>query len=311
MLHLVKLAGLLFLLIVMIPELPAATSTGTDDASFSLLKNDSLPHLDIPERRADAMGATEFISRVAGLSREDREKVVIREILSGNVPTFSRKLKPVQVREVIGGKRYGLVFFATLDYLALGSDEDYLYIPMTPLTAQYLADQLDCILPTKKMVDTIHHQAGLKLAPQPIPPSDSMTTLPVFEQHTDSIKQQLRQLGLDRSLDQIVAGHKKDIIISNEIYRSKRAAGSVVIYGWHSAENQPIQPVYNGHHARYADYSHGTRLIARSAYLQEEVIPVDRLLQDQHLSVLLSDEGVIRKPTYPETDLLLKDQKQN
>jgi hypothetical protein len=311
MFHLVKVMGLLFLPLVMIPELPAATSPMTDEHLFSLLKNDTIPYLNIPRRRDDAWGAAEFASQIADLSIIDREKAVIREILSGNVPAFSRNLKPVKVTEVIKGKRYTLVFFVTLDYLAIGSDEDYLYIPMTPSTAQYLASQLDCVLPTKKMVDIIYHRAGLKLRPQPIAPSDSMTTVPVFKQHTDSIKHQIRQLGFDRVDDQMLAGHKKDIIISNEIYRSKRAAGSVVIYGWHLGENKPIQPVYNGHHARYADYSHGVRLIAQAAYLQGEPIPVDRLLQDESLSVLLSNEGMIHKSTYPETDLLLPDQERN
>ena len=41
------------------------------------------------------------------------------------------------------------------DYLAVGSDDDFVRMPMTPQTAQQIADLFGCILPTRKMVDAI------------------------------------------------------------------------------------------------------------------------------------------------------------
>lgn len=39
--------------------------------------------------------------------------------------------------------------------------------------------------------------------------------------------------------------------------------------------SQAIPPVYNGHHERYADYSHGVRLIAKVAYINGVAMPID------------------------------------
>lgn len=269
------------------------------DDGFILPTIDSIKYLNIPERLENAIEGSEFVDQVTGLSITEREKLIIREILSGNIPSFSRKLKPLKVIETVNGKSYEMVFYTTMDYIAIGSDKDYLYIPMTPSTGQYLADKLNCLLPTKKVVDIIYDKAEIKLEPQPIPPSNIMTTVPVFRQHTDSIKQQIFEIGLDRSAHNIIAGHKKDIIISNKIYSSDRTSNRVVIYGWHLSASKPIQPVYDGHVDWYADYSHGIRLISKTAFVNGDLIQVDDFLKDSTLSILLSNEGLIQKPFYP------------
>lgn len=259
--------------------------------------------LSIPERLENALEGSEFVKRITGLSISEREKAVVKEVLSGNVPSFTRKLKPVQIFATVHNTSYELIFFTTCDYLAIGSDQDYVYMPMIPATAQYLADQMNCSLPTKKMVDIIYANAGIKLKPQPIPPSDTMTTIPVFSQHTDSIQHQLMQMAPKRSADDIVAGHKKDIIISRKIYNPDGTSDRVVIYGWHSGENNPIQPVYNGHVDWYADYSHGVRFISKSVFINQDSIQVYDVLKDSDLSILLSNEGVISKSYYPSSDI--------
>ena len=148
----------------------------------------------------------------------------------------------------------------------------------------------------------MYASSEIPLSPQPIPPSDKMTSIQVFNQHTDSIKQQLSLLEIDRAANEIIAGHKKDIIISNKIYSPDRNNERVVIYGWHLSENNPIQPVYNGHIAMYADYSHGVRLISRLAFINGDSIHLEDILMDSVLYILLSSEGVISKPYYPITE---------
>ncbi len=252
-----------------------------------------------PLRSDSAVSGSAFAGRIRKLPLNDREAAIAKEILSGNVPAFSRSFCPVTVKQELDGRIYTLTFYATNDYLAVGSEQDYFYTPLTPGSAQLLADTLDCLLPTSKMVDFIYEAAKIKLTPQPIAPSDTMTTVPVFWQHTDSIKTQFAVRGLKRSQKTLVAGHKKDIIISNKIYSSDRSFDRVVIYGWHKAVGDPIQPVYNGHGARYADYSHGVRLISNSALLNGDTIRVADVLKDENLAPLLSDEGIIQKPHYP------------
>lgn len=262
---------------------------------------DSLCSLNIPERPAYAIEGSDFVAQVTCLSIRDRETAVVREILSGNVPSFSRKLGSLKISQNVDATNYELIYFVACDYMAIGSDQDYLYIPLTPSTAQYLADKLNCSLPTRKVVDNIYANSEIALSPQPIPPSDKMTTIQVFEQHSDSIEQQFYISGFDRSATGIVAGHKKDIIISNKIYDPDKTNERVVIYGWHLSENNPIQAVYNGHTAMYADYSHGVRLVSNIAYINGDPIHLDDILRDPNLSILLSSEGVISKPYYPES----------
>jgi hypothetical protein len=260
---------------------------------------DTLVYLPIPPRASNALTGSQFASKVTGMSVEDREQQVVNEILSGNVPSFSRKLRLLKVRATIENTNYELAFYTACDYMAIGSDEDYLYIPMTPKAAQFLVNRVGCTLPTKKMVDIIYANAEIKLHPQPIPPSPQMTTIPVFMQHTDSIRQQIAQLGFDRSANFIIGGHKKDVIISNKIYSPDRSYDRVVIYGWHRAVGDPIQPVYNGHIAGYADYSHGIRFILNMAFLNGDSVKVTDILKNSKLASLLSNEGVIAKPYYP------------
>jgi len=246
-----------------------------------------------------AISGSAFAGKIRNLPLQEREAAVVKEILSGNVPAFSREMSPVTMKQELDGQAYTLTFYATNDYLAVGSEQDYFYTPLTPGTAQLLADTLDCLLPTSKMVDLIYKAAALKLSPQPIAPSDTMTTVPVFWQHTDSIQSQFAARGQERSQSTLVVGHKKDIIISNKIYSSDRSFDRVVIYGWHKAVDDPIQPVYNGHGARYADYSHGVRLISNKALLNGDTVRVQDVLKDENLAPLLSDEAVIEKPFYP------------
>ena len=90
------------------------------------------------------------------------------QVKAGNVPPFLRKLLPVDVAAGTVKASY----FVAPDYLAIGSDDDFFLTPLTPLTAQAIADRLDCVLPTPKMVDDIYANATVKLKPElPIPPS--------------------------------------------------------------------------------------------------------------------------------------------
>jgi hypothetical protein len=54
----------------------------------------------------------------------------------------------------------------------------------------------------------------------------------------------------------------------------------------------------------YADYSHGVRLISKLAFINGDSIHIDDILKDSNLSMLLSSEGVISKPYYPESKIL-------
>ncbi len=256
--------------------------------------------LNLPTRIQDMPPGTQLAQQLAQLPLEEREARLTQQVLSGNIPDFLRVLFPVQVKAIADGKTNELIFFASADYLAVGSAKDYLRMPLTPQTAQHIADTLGCVLPTRKMVDLIYAAAPTKLAPVPIPPSPQMTTVPVFTNHNATISDQLAQIPVSTATQGLVAGHKKDVVITP---RLKQAPGKVAIYGWHQTNGLPIQPLYLGHGERWVDYSQCIRLISRQVLLNGRDSDIAAVLTNESLCELLSDEGVFREIRYSTNHL--------
>ena len=169
--------------------------------------------LPLPERRPDAITGGQFAEKVSFLSLEEREREIMEQILAGNIPDFLRQLSPIQASTVIGDGTVTAEYHVTPDYLAIGSDEDYFLCPMTPMSAQRLADSFSCCLPTRKMVDDIYSQARAKMEPSPIAPSKEMITVPVFVAHNSTVGGQRVETLKQHPLGALVAGHKKDVVI--------------------------------------------------------------------------------------------------
>jgi hypothetical protein len=55
----------------------------------------------------------------------------------------------------------------------------------------------------------------------------------------------------------------------------------------------PIQPLSTVHGARYADYSHGVRLVSAVAYVNGQPRLLLEILEDPWLAGIISDEGPI------------------
>lgn len=221
---------------------------------------------------------------------------IARQVKAGNVPAFLRKLCPVKVTLEEAGLTNNATFFVTPDYLAVGSDDDYFLMPMSPSTAQALADTMDCCLPTPRMVDAIYAAATLKLAPMPIPPSRAMTTVDVFSNHNAIIRTQRLAALPPHPLGELVAGHKKDVVVCAKL---ASVPGKVAIYGWHKTNGVPIQPLYLGHTATWVDYSQCIRLVQQRMVLNGRNTTVAAVLADPALAGLLSNEGAISNPRYP------------
>jgi hypothetical protein len=177
-------------------------------------------------------------------------------------------------------------------------------MPMTPVLAQRIASDIGCSLPTTLIVDRVFAQASIRLHPQPIPPTDTMTSVSVFLQHNDSVHAQLRSLGTAVAPGSLLAGHKKDVVLSNLITHGLKPGRPfpVVIYGWHRPDGTVIQPPYNGHGETYADYSHGVRLVRDTLLIDGRPESLRLLLVDPERSALVSDEGAISQPYYRTHD---------
>lgn len=254
--------------------------------------------LPLPSRPPNAPGGLEFKEIIAPLSLTERENAIYAQIAQGNVPDFLRTLVPITATAVINGVGHTITYNVTPDYMAVGSDDDYFLMPMTPLLAQRLASLLDCTLPTRKMIDQIWVAAQVKLAPSTIPPSTAMTTVPVFYDHNVAVRQQRAQVLATHPLGALVGGTKKDVIISNQS-ATRPPPPRVCIYGWHRRDGSPIQPLSTVHENTYADYSHGIRLVRNAVAVDGAPMTVQQVLADSVLAALLSDEGIIADPKYP------------
>lgn len=257
--------------------------------------------LDLPPRASNALSGAEFTARITPLDLAEREQEVVAQITAGNVPNFLRKLCPVPASSVGEGRTNTAIFYVTPDYLAIGADDDYFLMPVSPNTGQLIADALHCCLPTPKMADEIYAAAAVKLVPSPIPPTAAMTTVPVFSNHYATVRAQRAEQLQAHPLGALVAGHQKDVVISAKL---ALAPGKVAIYGWHQTNGVPIQPLYLKHTATWVDYSQCTRLVQQKMTVNGRPKTVAEVLADPALAGLLSSEGPIPNPRYQPSNQL-------
>jgi hypothetical protein len=245
----------------------------------------------IPARPAQAPTGSEFVRSVEGLSDDARETAVRDQFLAGNVPGFLRRLRPV----VVGLEREGVSAQVTAcvapDYLAIGSDHDYVLMPMRLETALAVANRYGFTLPTRRLVDAIYSQAAVHLTPQPLPAGESMRSTDYYRRHNHLIRRQRDATG---PFDPVLtAGHKKDLVLTNRLWSHLER---VAIYGWHRATGKPIQPLSTVHGWRYADYSHGVRLVSTFVLMNGHRESIYNVLGNSQSAALLSDEGVMKVP---------------
>jgi len=239
----------------------------------------------IPPRLGQALTGSEFATSISAMDSHRREQAILNQITAGNIPAFLRKLVPIELKN----ERVTATIFVAPEYLAIGSDNNFLRIPMNLETATAVVDRLGFVLPTRKMVDAIYRQSSFHFVPEPLPAGPQMTSTMYYQKHNEMIERQARSRGIPAG--PLVSGDKKDVVISNRLATNQ---GRIAIYGWHRPTGLPIQPLSTVHGACYADYSHGIRLVSATALVNGKLVPVSDVLQDALLARVLSDEGAIR-----------------
>lgn len=248
-----------------------------------------------PRRSGYHMGGSEFFSTVLqasgnpkdrGVMGPERERAILAQIEAGNIPDFMRRFKTITVTDSAGNRAELKVM---PDYLAIGSDDDFVRVPVTPLLAKALADRYGLALPTRKLVDHIYQQAEVRLAGRGLVQTKQdqnyMQGNGFYLKHNDLIE---RQLG-GRGQGALVAGHKKDIIVSRY---AETHPGGLDLYGLFDANGNPIQKD-PAHENTYVDYSHGVRFISQEVIVNGRPMRYDDVLSDPQLAGLLSYEGPV------------------
>jgi len=247
---------------------------------------------EMPRRPGSAASGSAVMASLQGTSGGSRDNALIAEAMRGNMPSHMRELQPVRFTGIAAGRQTEIVICVTPDYLAVGSDRDNVRVPLGLPAALRVADAFDMMLPTPRMVDAIFQQADVRLSPQPMTPGSQMSSTNYFVRHDATLDGQMAGAGARDGL--LIAGHKKDVVIAN---RLARAPGRVAIYGWHRPSGSAIQPLSTVHGEYYADYSHGIRLVSRTAYRDGRPVDLRALLTDGQYASLLNNDGPLSSAT--------------
>lgn len=258
-----------------------------------------------PPRPPNAPTGSQFINSIIDMpAGEERDNLVVRQILSGNFPNFMRKMVPITITQ--DGNT--LIYNVMPDFLAIGNDEDYMRFPITAPNAQKIADAFGCIIATATISDQIWKNATVKLTPQPLSGAISnirgktytgsqfvnhpskMVDTDSIEYHQNLINQQLKEKGAQPG--QLVAGHMKDVVISNSLIGKNKLG----LHGWHTTDGKAIQGgAESVHPANHIEYAMGVRLIDRDATLNNEQVDllIDVLRNKEYAYLINGSEGVL------------------
>lgn len=237
----------------------------------------------MPAREKSALSGREFYQQAVAMQWKQRDSFAVSEIFAGDVPDFLKRFVAIKTSIIDSAtdKKIYAVYYVAPDYLSIGDNKNWARIPLTPMAAQQIADSFHCFLPTRKIVNDIYKAAKVKLEPVPMYAfRDSTVTM--WQHH-------LMIEGLRKNRKGLIAGIKKDVVISGKILTDSKP-NRVAIYGWHQLNGKPIQPLYTGHVNWYVDYSHGIRLVYRKIKVNGKWMDYTDVLKNEKLQPLLCDE---------------------
>ncbi len=239
-----------------------------------------MPH---PPRPPDGtrIPGSQFLESLRGMSEADRDAAIFREVSRGNIPDFMRpeNFYELAVFGSVNGQDVEVRIQVAIDYLAVGTNDDFVRVPVSPLLAQRIADQFGYILPTETVVRELDGESratrqDITFLPAPDAAQlviDPQTGRQVYEswnhkeytayegrwmrsvEFIDKINVLADEQILQRKLrGGIRAGQSKDIIYHPEAQRKS----TVCIF------HPRVQGVnFVSHPDSYWDYSHGARYL--------------------------------------------------
>lgn len=196
--------------------------------------------------------------------------------------------------------------------------------PATAIDMQHIADELNCMLPTPKVLDLIWLEAG-KSGVQFDPvinyryPNKGTVIVALMpaEDVSRLVDEKIAEKGDNGG---IIASVGKYWVLTNKLMGGKFGKAQACNYGWHSSK-APYAAVTRGlkvwqsigsmHNNLHIDPSQVVRLMARDAFLYHpngKMEPIDlyTVASDPELAPLISHEGalrVLRQPGVPEPNL--------
>jgi hypothetical protein len=270
--------------------------------------------LNLPKRPENALSGSQFMEKVLGvdleefkknprqlgsLSKVERENAILKQIELGNIPDFLRRPKAVVIKSPDGGE---VKTYVMPDYIAIGSNEDFVRVPLSPILAQALARKYDWCLPTKTIVEETYLQAGKRVVgpsyshPEEFEANSAYLDSAGFYLRSDlDIQAQLKGVAPGT----LVAGGKKELVVSPSVsvrYVGGKAGEAIDFYGLYDADGIPIQRTPG--HGREAGYRHteyalGVRFVSPVIVVtkssgEKVVMRMDKALQDPEIAKIFS-----------------------
>lgn len=270
--------------------------------------------LNLPKRPGNALSGSQFMEKVLGvdlekfktnprqlgtLSKTERENAILEQIELGNIPDFLRRPKAVVIKGPDGGE---VKTYVMPDYIAIGSNEDFVRVPLSPILAQALARKYDLSLPTKTIVEETYSQAVKRIVgpsyshPEEFEANSAYLDSAGFYLRSDrDIKDQLGGVPLGT----LVAGGKKELVISPQVavrFAGAKPSEAIDFYGLYDADGIPIQRT-PGHGKesgyRHTEYALGVRFVSpvivfTSSTGEKKVMRMDEALKDPAIAKIIS-----------------------
>ena len=262
-------------------------------------KADRKAYMDVPYyagKGESTIKGGDFIWKIDGLNYWTMDDMIVSEVLAGNVPNTLRKFRKVTYKTGVDksceilSKPHKVEMWVLPDYISVGTDKDFVRMPMSTIAAQKIADALGCSLPTTYLVDRISEAAEGRIEIFPFyPVGERNMRAFCFLDSNNAINALMRAKGY--SFGQFVSGMKKDLVLTCELERHPEYRDNIAIYGWHHPDGHPQQPLFLRHANFYSDYSHGARMIWRTIRIDGKEYDIRKVMEDPAMYRLVSDEA--------------------
>ena len=168
--------------------------------------------LEFPPRAENAETGSQFCERIAKLGLQERETEAVKSILSGNVPTNARNLVGIRLSLSRSSEREcQATYYVMSDYMAIGSDSDFVRMPLTPKSAMEICDVVHCQLITEKISDDVYSASNCRIEPHPLTSDRDQAS--AFVIHNKAIADAIPV----KAESPLVVGIKKDLVLTNRL----------------------------------------------------------------------------------------------
>lgn len=289
-----------------------------------------IPEPTLPLRTPGARGGAAFMQSIWGeaapRTRAEwirREEAMVAELVAGNMPAWLRRWITIEVRESSPNVKVRVL----PDYLCVGSDTDYRHVPLDQQSAQRVADAFTARLPTAKICHAVWRKTPATHRIGAIPRDYSVTpwtqrrlirqpwaqtSTAAYDEHSREIQ---KRMGTAIQPGQLVAGHKKDVVLDGRLHREP---ARIAFHGFYDPTGIPFQPCYSSAgpiaacnkeaptvthpegKGRFSDYSQGVRLVHPVIHIDGRMSLYDDVLRDAKLCALIGSNTPINPPRIPK-----------